>query len=105
MLMEEFRNASETETGSPIDDKLIADILSEDQEHSTKAQLVNPWTTQRYNREREKLLYYALQMTKEFLLSSRCCRANLNILGQYWGLKPKMTVVRIIFTKLIESNG
>lgn len=97
MLMEEFRNASDTETGSPIDDKLIADILSEDQEHSTKAQLVNPWTTQRYNREREKLLYYALQMTKEFLLSSRCCRANLNILGQYWGLKTENDGSRIIF--------
>lgn len=97
MLMDEFRNASETETGSPIDDKLIADILSEDQEPSTKAQLVNPWTTQRYNREREKLLYYALQMTKEFLLSSKCCRANLNILGQYWGLKLEKDGSRIIF--------
>lgn len=92
-----FQSKAETDTGAVIDTKLISDILTDDQERSTRAQLVNPWTTQRYNREREKLFYLALQMTKEFLLSSRCCRTNLCILGQYWGLRKERDTDRIIF--------
>lgn len=92
-----FQSNAETDTGAVIDAKLISDILADDQERSTSAQLVNPWTTQRYNREREKLFYLALQMTKEFLLSSKCCRTNLCILGQYWGLRTEKDTDRIIF--------
>lgn len=92
-----FQINADTDTGAVIDAKLISDILTDDQERSTSAQLVNPWTTQRYNREREKLFYLALQMTKEFLLSSKCCRTNLCILGQYWGLRTEKDTDRIIF--------
>ncbi len=94
-----IQNNSDTENAAVIDDKLIADILSDDEERSTNAQLVNPWTTQRYNREREKLFYLALQMSKEFLLSSKCCRTNLNILSQYWGLRKEKDTdgERIVF--------
>ena len=39
----------------------------------------------------------ALQLTKYFLLSSKCCRANLCILGQYWGLRTETGTERIKF--------
>lgn len=44
----------------------------------------NPWTTEEYNRERERLFYYALQLHKEFLLSSRACSSNLKSLQLMW---------------------
>ena len=97
LLMQQFRGASQTNWATPIDDALISDILSHDPAPSTQAQLVNPWVTQHYNREREKLFYLALQMTKEFLLSSKCCRTNLCILGQYWGLRTESDAERIVF--------
>lgn len=92
-----FQSQTQTDSGFVIDDNLISDVLTDDQERSTAAQLFNPWVTQRYNREREKLFYFALQMTKMFLLSSKCCRANLCILGQYWGLRNEKDTDRIIF--------
>ena len=33
------------------------------------------------------MLYAALQLTKEFILNSRCCRDNFITLSQYWGLE------------------
>lgn len=63
-----------------IDEPFVSDLQNK------KSQLKNPWTTEEYNRERERLFYYALQFTKYFLLRSECCRTNLCILGQYWGL-------------------
>lgn len=92
-----FQSNAQTDAISVIDDNLISDILTDDQERSTNAQLVNPWVTHRYNREREKLFYLALQTTKMFLLSSKCCRTNLCILGQYWGLRKESDTDRIVF--------
>lgn len=70
-----------------VDDELIRNILSGDIEASTAAQLVNPWVTEEYNREREKLFYYAMNLHKCFLLASNCCQYNLITLSQYWKLK------------------
>lgn len=46
--------------------------------------LLNPWVSERYHREREKLFYYALQVNKEFVLSSTCMRSNLKNLLMMW---------------------
>lgn len=70
-----------------IDDELIQNIQSGNSEASIAAQLVNPWVTSEYNREREKLFYYAMNLQKCFLLASSCCKYNLITLAQYWKLK------------------
>lgn len=94
-----YQNAGDTKTGKILDEKFIEDILSKNDETGTKAQLTNPWLTEEFNREREKLFYFALQMTREFILSSKACRANLCILGQYWGLKTESGTDKIKFHK------
>lgn len=38
-------------------------------------------------------------MTKEFVLSSKSCRTNLCILGQYWGFRTENDTDRIKFHK------
>lgn len=68
-----------------LDTEFISDILSNDDETSTKAQTLNPWFTERYNREREKLFVLAVRMNKEFVLSTNKCRDNLRTLALYWG--------------------
>lgn len=57
---------------------------SSDVKESVNAHLCNPWFTDRYNREREKLFYYAMLLNKEFVLASNCCRSNLSLLGMAW---------------------
>lgn len=95
----EFQKNGDTYGGLVLDDKFVEDFLAEDEEKSTKAQLGNPWTTDAYNREREKLLFYSLQLTREFILSSKCCRENFVLLGQYWGLELGDEKERILFHK------
>lgn len=97
--LKEYLGAGDTKTGRILDDTFIEAVLSEDDEVATKAQITNPWSTEEFNREREKLFYLALQMTKEFVLSSKACRANLCILGQYWGLRMETGTDRIKFHK------
>lgn len=86
-LLQKYRSAGELKAGLVLDESFVEEILSPDSAASTEAQTANPWSTEEFNLEREKLFYDALQMTKEFLLSSKYCRQNLRILGQYWGLK------------------
>lgn len=53
--------------------------------HNSKdVHLLNPWVSERYHREREKLFYYALQVNKEFVLSSTYMRSNLKNLLMMW---------------------
>ncbi len=80
----DYRNKSAYERGFVLDHQFIADILSSDIDASTKAQLRNPWLSDHYNREREKLFLYALQMTKEFILGSNKCRDNFKHLDCLW---------------------
>lgn len=68
-----------------IDKRFITDYLSKDEEASTKAQLSNPWATDRFNREREKLFYYACKLHKEFAASSDAVRQNIENILVYWG--------------------
>ncbi|CAH1059845.1 AAA domain-containing protein [Paenibacillus pseudetheri] len=51
---------------------------------NTEAQLMNPWITEEYNREREKLFYLALQLHKEFVLSSKACKDNIRNIMMMW---------------------
>ncbi len=68
-----------------LDRDFVDNLFSEDVNMVTQLHLSNPWTTEEYNKEREQLFYLSLQLTKEFLLSSKSCRSNLNLLGLYWG--------------------
>lgn len=95
----EFKGAGDTNTGLVIDDQFIEKLLSSDEKESTIAHVGNPWTTDFYNREREKLLYYSLQVCKEFILSSKSCRENFVLLSQYWGLETGDEKERIAFHK------
>jgi len=97
--LERFKSLPDTKTGKVLDEGFVEGVFSIDEDAATNAQVSNPWATEEYNREREKLFYCALQMTKEFLLSSKYCRRNLCILGQYWGLKSERGVDRIRFHK------
>lgn len=60
-----------------------------DMDNSIEAHLSNPWFTERYNREREKLFYYAMLLNKEFVLASNCCRNNLSHLGMAWHVEVR----------------
>lgn len=83
--------------GLAIQDGWIEDLLSQEENPSTKAQVSNPWFTKRYNREREMLFYCALQLNREFILSSNHFRDNLITLSQYWGLREGDEKERIRF--------
>lgn len=86
----EVKNADEAEEGCDyftcLSSSLMDDLCSEDTSRRKKAQMSNPYTTQRYDREREKLFHDALVFTKEFIVNSRCCRDNYTLLGQAWGV-------------------
>ena len=82
-----------------VDDELIRSILSGDPKTSTAAQLVNPWVTAEYNREREKLFYYAIHLHKCFLLASKSCKFNLRTLAQYWRLMNGSDKKLVIFDR------
>lgn len=73
-----------------IDENFAQRLLGEENE-STEAHTCNPWTTEEYNREREKLFYYAMKLNKEFILSSKACRDNFKILQYYWGCSRDMS--------------
>lgn len=82
--LENYRRQDEFETGFVPDRGFIEDLLSDDIDRSTEAQVKNPWFSEHYNREREKLFLYALQMTKEFILGSKKCRDNFKHLNCLW---------------------
>lgn len=99
---EKYQNQDSYERGFILDRQFIRDILSADQDISTKAQLRNPWFSEHYNREREKLFLYALQMTKAFILSSTKCRNNFKHLyclwsGSYDSSKREKPIDRVKF--------
>ena len=81
---ENYKNKESYEKGFVIDHQFINDILSDDKKISTKAQITNPWFSDHYNREREKLFLYALHLTKGFILNSKKCRNNFQHLYCLW---------------------
>lgn len=59
-------------------------LHSTENTESVDAHQGNPWFTDRYNREREKLFYYAMLLNKEFVLASSSIRNNISHLGMAW---------------------
>ena len=96
-MKQRVQKASVTEACVCLDEELAESMLSDDAELSTRAQILNPWLTQHYNREREKLFGLALRLTEKFILASNSCITNLKILGQYWGLRTEKDAPRIVF--------
>ncbi|WP_195245443.1 AAA domain-containing protein [Clostridium celatum] len=67
-----------------IDEDFWNKYRSGNKEEDTKVQVSNPWVTEEYNREREKLFYLALKVNKEFVLSSKACINNLKNISMMW---------------------
>ena len=99
-----FADSDDMDYATVIDEKFIEQLLSDDIQQVTDAQVSNPWFTQRYNREREKLFAYAMRMNKEFVVSSNHCRDNFITLAHYWGLRQGDEGERIIFHEEDKEN-
>ncbi len=67
-----------------LDDEFFRRYGSGEKEASTAVQVSNPWYTQAYQREREKLFYEALKLHKAFLLASKACLWNFKNLLLMW---------------------
>ena len=80
-----------------FDDAYMDNLLSDDEGVSTKAQVNNPWFTDEYNREREKLFWLAMQVHKEFILSSKKWRDNIINLMLIWDVLKKDDNQRIVY--------
>ncbi len=110
-IMNGFAGGKEDQKGIVINKEYIQRLFSSEEKKSTQAQVDNPWTTQKYNREREKLFYYAMKLNKEFILSSKACRNNFRSLGHYWGyLKEGQKIIefsekdkKVCITALIQT--
>ena len=87
MIKESKCSESELDCFIALDTDFWELYFSENVEKSTKSQLVNPWVTERYNREREKLFRLALKVNKEFILSSSGFMHNMNNLLLLWKQK------------------
>lgn len=76
-----------------LDDTFFHSLYGDDSDACLKAHLMNPWMSEKYNREREKLFFYALKVNKEFILSSKMARSNLqNLLMMWTGTDGENTV-------------
>ncbi|MFC3932560.1 DEAD/DEAH box helicase [Streptococcus dentapri] len=84
---------------SELNEEFVTKLLSEDDDVSADAQATAPWFTSKFDREREKLFYYALMLNKEFILSSKHCRSNFKSLGHYWGLYNGDENEKVIYHK------
>lgn len=82
-----------------IDDKFWRKFESEDEDSCTSIQISNPWLTEEYNREREKLFYLAIQLHKEFILSSYACRDNFKNLGMMWKFRENCNNELCVFSE------
>ncbi|SFO38953.1 Superfamily I DNA and/or RNA helicase [Pseudobutyrivibrio sp. JW11] len=87
-----------------IADAAFIEKLLSTTEESTDAQVENPWLTEQYNREREKLFALAMKLNKEFVLSSNHCRDNFKTLGHYWGVRMGDDGKKIDFVQSDKDN-
>lgn len=85
IIRSRVEGAEETERFTALDQEFMRRVFSGETQEKTAAQTKNLWYTQKYNREREKLFFYALQMNREFVLASDCCRQNFLNLSMLWG--------------------
>ncbi|SEV85297.1 DEAD/DEAH box helicase [[Clostridium] fimetarium] len=82
-----------------LDSLFWSDFDSKDNDRSTNAQLVNPWVSDEFNRSREKLFFLALQVHKEFVLSSTSCRDNFINLAMMWQTRNNSDDDLVIYSK------
>ncbi len=99
-----FTRSGISDSCTVLDEDFVEALLSEEVHRATGAQVANPWFTQRYNREREKLFGYAMRLNKEFVISSNHCRDNFITLSHYWGLRPGDENERIVFHREDKEN-
>jgi len=83
-LEQRLKATADVDKFTALDELFMKELLSEDEQKSTDAQTSNPWFTAHYNREREKLFYHALQLTKAFILQSKYCLRNYRNLALLW---------------------
>lgn len=83
-LRQRLEATDDLERFIPLDDDFMKHFLSTDEKESTWAQISDPWFTDHYNRERERLFYLALQVNKAFILFSKCCFRNYRNLALLW---------------------
>lgn len=83
-LEQRLKDAVDVDKFTVLNEIFMKALLSNEEQASTNAQTANPWFTDHYNREREKLFYYALQLTKAFILQSRYCLRNYRNLALLW---------------------
>jgi hypothetical protein len=88
-----------------INNKFWTDFDSDDEEISTSIQTANPWVTEEYNREREKLFYLALQLHKEFILSSKACRDNFKNLAMMWKYRENSNHKLCVYSQVDRNKS
>lgn len=75
-------------------ERVVEPFVAEGEQAYTGAQAEDPWFTAEYDREREKLLYYALQVIEGFVLASTECKTNLKFFEALWTGKFGSTPVQ-----------
>lgn len=75
------------ESVETIDGHFVECISKGDSESRKKTHLYNPSDGPDLKKDRNLLFLYALQVTREFILESKCMRNNITLLRTYWGAK------------------
>jgi len=88
-ILEAWKKEKGEEQRDMLDEGFVKELLSEDKKVREKREAMNPWFSEKYQKEREKLFTLALALEKAFVEASGCCMANLATLSQYWGLWKK----------------
>lgn len=78
-----------TKSVETIDERFVESISKGDNESRKSAHLYNPSDEDELKKERNLLFLYALQVTREFILESKCMWNNITFLRTYWGAKDK----------------
>ncbi len=77
------------ESVETINGHFVECISKGDSESRKKTHLYNPSDDPDLKKDRNLLFLYALQVTREFILESKCMRNNIALLRTYWGAKDK----------------
>ena len=78
-----------TKSVETIDERFVESISKGDNESRKSAHLYNPSDEDELKKDRNLLFLYALQVTREFILESKCMWNNITFLRTYWGAKDK----------------
>lgn len=76
----------------------ILDVMNCDI-HDSSVQKENPFQNEDYDKAREALFFYALNLQKAFVISSDAVMCNIRLLSKMWGYLLKKDEERYIFSK------